>query len=184
MTRALCQSTFSGEVAGEPFCTFRTRLGYKQGQGDGPWRVWDAGTASALMGGLRMGRRGQQGGETRGAMTGVEGLGKREEAGARVQLKREEGTVPPSGTSQPRRGTGTKLSARSSTTDPKRGRRTLQGVVGRDSAGRQRNGSAGEETGNHRLEKGGLWRRKTKSQWNEAGMITFKDTKDHSVDGE
>lgn len=59
--------------------------------------------------------------ETRGAMTGVEGLGEREEAGAGVQLKREEGTVPPSGTSQasPRDRDGS--SARSSTTDPKRG---------------------------------------------------------------
>lgn len=120
MTRALSQSTFSGEEAGEPFCTFRKRLGFK-GRETGRWRVWDAGTASALMGGLRMGRRGQQGGETRGAVTGVEGLRRREEAGVRVQLKREEDTVPPSGTSQPGGGTETKLSPRSSTTDPKRG---------------------------------------------------------------
>lgn len=121
MIGSLCQSTFSGGVAGEPFCTgLRKRLGYRQRQGDGRWRVWDAGTASALMGGLRMGRRGPQGGQTRGAVTGVEGLGRREEAGARVRRKREEDTVPPSGSSQPRGGTETKLSPPSSITDPQR----------------------------------------------------------------
>ena len=36
---------------------------------------------------------------------GVEGLRRREEAGVRVQLKREEDTVPPSGSPQPRGGT-------------------------------------------------------------------------------
>lgn len=84
MTRALCQSMFSGEVAGEPFCTFRTRLGYKQRQGDGPWRLRDAGTASALMGGLSMGRRGDARGNDGGRGPGETG-------GGRSQSPAEEG---------------------------------------------------------------------------------------------
>lgn len=89
MALELCQSTFSGGVAGEPFCTgLRKRLGYRPRQGDGRWRVWDAGTAPALMGGLRMGRGPASRGDARGS-DGRRGPG--ETGGGRSQSPAEEG---------------------------------------------------------------------------------------------
>ena len=89
MTRALSQSTFSGEVAGEPFCTFRKTLGFKQRQGDRP--VAGVGRRDGL-GFDGRSAYGTEGPARRGDARGSDGgRGSEETGGGRSQSPAEEG---------------------------------------------------------------------------------------------